>query len=53
MMNKSKNKIEWLAVIIIMAILIPMFWNMIVEYQECSYQGGVYVRSLFWFTCIK
>ena len=52
-MSKSKSKIEWLAVIIMMAILIPMFWNMFAGYQECTYQGGVYARSLFWFTCIK
>ena len=52
-MNKSKNKIEWSGVIIIMLILTLVFWGLFSGYQDCAYENGVYVRSLFWFTCIK
>ena len=52
-MSKSKIKIEWFAVVVVMAILIPIFFYAVVGYKECTYEGGDYVRSLFWFTCIK
>ena len=52
-MSKSKSKIEWFAVFVVMAILIPIFFYAVVGYKECTYEGGDYVKSLFWFTCIK
>jgi hypothetical protein len=36
-----------------MVILTVIFYSLFSGYQECMYDGGTYVRSLFWFTCIK
>jgi hypothetical protein len=52
-MSRNKSKIDWLAVIITMAIFSAILSFLFSGYQECMYDGGAYVRSLFWFTCIK
>ncbi|MFT6988194.1 MAG: hypothetical protein ACJASL_000154 [Paraglaciecola sp.] len=49
----KRNKFEWTAIFSMLAFLIAMFWFMFSGYQDCNNEGGVYARTLFWFTCIK
>jgi flagellar basal body-associated protein FliL len=53
------NKFEWTVILSMLAIIftivsiVIMFWFMFSGYQDCSNEGGVYARTLFWYTCIK
>ncbi len=48
----KRIKINYFAVLFVMAVLSVQFYFLFTGYAECNAIGGDYVRSVFWFKCI-